>query len=445
MRKANRAESNKQVSGSLPDHDTPPPPAASATPSHETSPRDVETVIETLRPVSSVAISDSVPETSGRFRIVKPLGEGAMGSVYLADDTQLRRPVALNVPRFSADSRSPQGMTARMRVFTCTLLLCLSAGCGPEAEPTQTTDRTADAPTQAVPDPPAESDAESGDRQPPPRKDEATDQQSVSDPAMTPDAAAVRKQLTSAQLALGDPVVNSVDMLLVAIPAGEFQMGSPNSDSSVEDNETPQHPVTITKPFYLGVCEVTQSQYERVMDSRPWQGRIPVKEAPDYPATCLNHDDAVEFCRRLSKREGVEYRLPTEAEWEYACRAGTATTYSFGDDTSRLEQYAWYARNAWNRKTGARYAHRVGTTRPNPWSLYDMHGNVFEWCQDWYARYGSETALSDPAGPQLGTSRVLRGGAFGGNPSNVRSAVRYSVTPAYRHNAAGFRVARTYP
>ena len=348
------------------------------------------------------------------------------------------------------DPESTQGMTARIRVLPCTLLLFLSAGCGSGAEPAQTTERTADAQTQDVPDLPAESDAESGDNQPQPRKDEATDLQSVSSSAMTPDAATVRKQITSAQLVLGDPVVNSVDMMLVAIPAGEFQMGSPNSDSSAEDNETPQHQVKITKPFYLGVYEVTQSQYERVMESRPWQGsnleeaqgRIHVREDPDYPATCLSHDEAVEFCRRLSTLEGVEYRLPTEAEWEYACRAGTTTTYSFGDDASTLEQYAWYDRNAWN--TGERYAHRVGRTRPNFWSLYDMHGNVFEWCRDWYAPYGSEKALSDPLGPRLGKSRVQRGGAFGGNPSNVRSAVRYFARSAYRHSATGFRVARTY-
>jgi len=256
--------------------------------------------------------------------------------------------------------------------------------------------------------------------------------------------------MTPAQLALGDPVINSVDMLLVPIPAGSFQMGSPDSDSRAEDNERPQHPVTITKPFYLGAYEVTQSQYERVMDSRPWrgsnlkaaQGRIPLREDPDSPAMCLSHADAVEFCRRLSTREGMEYRLPTEAEWEYACRAGTTTTYSFGDDVPALEQYAWYGRNAYD--IGERYAHRVGSKRPNSWSLYDMHGNVFEWCQDWYARYGSEKELSDPPGPRLGRSRVSRGGAYGGKPSNVRSAVRYFTRPDYRHSSSGFRVARTY-
>jgi formylglycine-generating enzyme required for sulfatase activity len=149
----------------------------------------------------------------------------------------------------------------------------------------------------------------------------------------------------------------------------------------------------------------------------------------------------VEFCRRLSKQEDVEYRLPTEAEWEYACRAGTTTAYSFGDDESKLGQYAWYRKNAWD--IGEEYAHRVGQKLPNPWGLYDMHGNVWEWCQDWYGPYGSEKVVSDPMGPAQGEGRVLRGGSFSYLSSVVRSASRYYNLPVYRSDSLGFRAART--
>ncbi len=256
-----------------------------------------------------------------------------------------------------------------------------------------------------------------------------------------PDAATVKKHMTPAQLALGDPVVNSVGMLLVPIPAGEFQMGSPESETDRYDNET-QHKVKVTRPFHLGVFEITQQQYEKVMGTRPWQGRPNVKEGPDYPATYVNWNDAVAFCRKLSKQEGVEYRLPTEAEWEYACRAGTTTAYGFGDDASKLEQYTWYRENYWD--VGEEYAHRVGRKLPNPWGLYDMHGNVFEWCQDWYAPYASAKVVSDPMGPAQGEDRLLRGGAFNFQPGGVRSANRNSGRPGGRYSSLGFRLARTY-
>jgi formylglycine-generating enzyme required for sulfatase activity len=244
--------------------------------------------------------------------------------------------------------------------------------------------------------------------------------------------------------------VNSIGMKLTLIPAGEFQMGSPDSEPDrtlaspylPHDDET-QHLVKISKPFYLGVYEVTQQQYEKVMGTRPWQGEEYVKEGPDYPAVDVIHDDAVEFCRRLSKQEGVEYRLPTEAEWEYACRAGTTTAYSFGDDESKLGQYAWYDKNAWH--IGEEYAHRVGQKLPNPWGLYDMHGNVWERCQDWYGPYGSEKVVSDPAGPAEGGRRVLRGGAFlDSPPSYVRSAYRFNARTGGGDIHFGFRAARTY-
>jgi formylglycine-generating enzyme required for sulfatase activity len=243
---------------------------------------------------------------------------------------------------------------------------------------------------------------------------------------------------------LGVPVeyTNSIGMKLTLIPAGEFQMGSPDSDSAALDREKPQHLVKITKPFYLAVHEVTQQQYEKVMEARPWQGKTWVKEGPDYPASYVSHDHAVEFCRRLSKQEGVEYRLPTEAEWEYACRAGTTTAYSFGDDEAKLGQYAWYGKNAWD--VGEEYAHRVGQKLPNRWGLYDMHGNAWEWCQDWWGPYGSEKVVSDPLGPAQGYGRVLRGGSFNARTSYVRSANRNINHPDPRNYGFGFRAARTY-
>jgi len=158
--------------------------------------------------------------------------------------------------------------------------------------------------------------------------------------AETLDATTVKGTMTPAQLALGDPIVNSVGMILVPIPAGEFMMGSEDSEESAPFGEKPQHLVKITKPFYMGVFEVTQQQYERVMVDRPWHGKNNVQDEPDNPATYMNWTDAAAFCRKLSEKENVEYRLPTEVQWEYACRAGTTTPYSFGDDSSELEKYA---------------------------------------------------------------------------------------------------------
>jgi formylglycine-generating enzyme required for sulfatase activity len=230
---------------------------------------------------------------------------------------------------------------------------------------------------------------------------------------------------------------NSIGMKMVLIPPGEFTMGSP-----ARGNEKPQHLIRITKPFYLSVYEITQQQYAKVMGTRPWQGKQYVQDGPDNPATYVSWHDAVEFCRKLSQQEGVEYRLPTEAQWEYACRAGTTTAYSFGDDVSQLGQYAWYLKNAWD--SGEKYAHGVGQKLPNRWGLFDMHGNVWEWCQDWNAPYGSKKALTDPLGPAQGNSRVLRGGSFHLGSQFARSANRNDNNPGNRSVSNGFRVARTY-
>ena len=252
---------------------------------------------------------------------------------------------------------------------------------------------------------------------------------------------------------LGVPVqiTDSVGMKFNLIPPGEFTMGSPKSEPGRSDVET-QHLVKITKPFYLSAYEVTQAQYERVMDKSPsyfsalGKGKDDVSgDTSQLPVEQVNWHEAVAFCGKPSDDEGVEYRLPTEAEWEYACRAGTTTTYSFGNNVSQLGEYAWHNGNSNNT------THPVGELKPNAWGLFDMHGNVFEWCQDWYGSYEYGPyerlrAASDPTGAASGSGRVSRGGAFCVNPGVVRAATRtMDDSPAGRHPFIGFRLARTIP
>ena len=235
---------------------------------------------------------------------------------------------------------------------------------------------------------------------------------------------------------LGVPVqiTNPLGIKLNLIPPGEFMMGSPESEEGRFSNET-QHRVKITKPFYLSAHEVTQEQYERVMGSNPSSSTGDTK-----PVERVSWNDAVAFCGKLSDEEGVEYRLPTEAEWEYACRAGTTTAYSFGDDVAQLGEYAWYGKNS------ELITYPVGEKLPNAWGLFDMHGNVVEWCQDWYGDYDLQV-VSDPIGPASGDhGRVLRGGAFNLLPKFVRAALRVTnLVPDDRRPSRGFRLARTYP
>ena len=210
---------------------------------------------------------------------------------------------------------------------------------------------------------------------------------------------------------------------MVWIEPGTFQMGSPDG----YPQERPAHSVTISQGFYLGKYEVTQEQWEGVMGTRPWQGQDFVRSGSDYPAVYVSWDDAQEFIRRLNTSLGLNvYRLPTEAEWEYACRAGTTTRWSFGDNESELRDYAWYRDNVWSVGRERLYARIVGTKLANPWGLYDMHGNVEEWMQDWYDRDYYRVSLSvDPAGPSSsGWGRVLRGGHFLSLSTGTRSAYR---------------------
>jgi formylglycine-generating enzyme required for sulfatase activity len=233
-------------------------------------------------------------------------------------------------------------------------------------------------------------------------------------------------------------LVNSIGMKFALIQPGEFLMGSPNTAPRAQGLEKPQYRVRITKPFYFGVYEVTQAQYEQVVGINP-----SVFKGESRPVESVSLDDAEWFCQRLERlpeerSAGRIYRLPWEAEWEYACRAGTTSEYSFGDSEGDLGNYAWYDENS-NRVT-----HPVGQKRPNPWGLYDMHGNVWEWCQDWYRDYVAH-AVDDPRGTVHASHRVSRGGCWRQNAEYSRSACRYRWTPSDRYDHLGFRVVLNAP
>ena len=225
-------------------------------------------------------------------------------------------------------------------------------------------------------------------------------------------------------------------MKLALLPAGEFTMGSPRGQTDRGDDEGPPHKVTLAAPFHMGATEVTQGQWQAVMNTQPWENQPHAKAGPDYAAGYISWDDAAAFCAALSQKTGRAVRLPTEAEWEYACRAGTATAYCFGDDASGLGGCAWYKGNAWD--ADEKYAHPAGAKTPNAWGLRDMHGNVWEWCADWYAP--DAYAKADAGGPAAGTQRVLRGGSWYDTPQYCRAANRARSAPGDRANDHGFRV-----
>lgn len=247
-------------------------------------------------------------------------------------------------------------------------------------------------------------------------------------------------------------ITNTIGMKLKLIPAGDFMMGATRSSSQLAslfktaaeyfDDESPRHRVRIGKPFYLQTTEVTQGQWESVMKTSPWSSKDYVKEGGEYAASYVSWNDAVEFCRKLSVKEGVEYRLPREAEWEYGSRGGSTSMYSFGDRLGSLERNAWFSENAVG--VGDIYAHRVGQKRPNGFGLYDMHGNVYEWCSDWFSKdYYKSSPAFDPEGPSAGTFRVFRGGGWGDSPRNLRSAFRFPGPSDDRGSRIGFRVLRS--
>jgi formylglycine-generating enzyme required for sulfatase activity len=221
---------------------------------------------------------------------------------------------------------------------------------------------------------------------------------------------------------------NRIGMEFVLIPAGEFQMGS--NDGA--DDEKPVHRVRITRPFYLGKYPVTQTQWETVMGNNPSR----FAGEPTRPVEKVSWDGTQEFLRRLGEKEKkYRYRLPTEAEWEYAARAGSTAKYCFGDDAEQLGQYAWYDKNA--RGT----PHPVGKLKPNAWGVYDVHGNVWEWVNDWFDEaYYQKSPTDDPQGPADGQHRVLRGGSYLDDAWIARCAFRDGCDPYFVDDDYGFRV-----
>ncbi len=257
----------------------------------------------------------------------------------------------------------------------------------------------------------------------------------------------------------GEVVTNSIGMKLVSIPAGEFQMGAPGGEYKAFSDERPQHSVRITRPFYLGVYEVTQAEYEQVMGTNPSEfkythsnmlvnGLLPDRDTGQFPVDSVSWNEAVEFCRRLSafseeKAAGHMYRLPTEAEWEYACRAGTTTPFHFGSQLNGREANSDGAAYGTPQKgPNLHRSTKVGSYAPNAFGLYDMHGNVNEWCEDWDGPYTLAT-VSDPTGPASGSMRVFRGGSWKDWSGNCRSAARNKHSPGSQGSLLGFRVAMT--
>jgi len=232
----------------------------------------------------------------------------------------------------------------------------------------------------------------------------------------------------------------------VWIPPGTFDMGSNYGDS----DEKPVHRVTV-RDFHIGKYEITNAQYKAFLDAsgydgtaeadsdylKHFRGKSNMSTEDNHPIVWVSWKNAVAYCRWLSEQTGKRYRLPTEAEWEYACRAAAKTRYSFGDSESSLGDYAWHSSNSGSK------THEVGSKKPNAWGLYDMHGNVWEWCADWYDKnYYSKSPEVDPQGPTSGQSRVLRGGSWCDSPDSLRSANRNWGFPDYTDSYYGFRVAR---
>jgi formylglycine-generating enzyme required for sulfatase activity/serine/threonine protein kinase len=259
---------------------------------------------------------------------------------------------------------------------------------------------------------------------------------------------------------------NSIGMKLAPIPPGKFWMGSSATESRrhKDGREEPQHEVEITRPFYLGVHEVTVGQFRAfvqatgykteaetnggalVRDAREKKAKFTLdpnaywenptfEQTDNEPVVCVSWNDACAFCAWLSRKERQTYVLPTEAQWEYCCRAGSQTTFGFGDDVQQLADHAWYLRNS-ELKT-----HPVGQKAPNAWGLADMHGNAWEWCHDWYERdYYQRSPRQDPPGPAEGETRVMRGGAIYVTVNPCRAAFRGNFPPSQRNPDFGFRV-----
>ena len=216
-------------------------------------------------------------------------------------------------------------------------------------------------------------------------------------------------------------VINGVEFAFRWCPPGTFTMGSPTDEEDRDSDET-QHEITLTKGFWMMETEVTQKQWKAVMGSLPDCGF----KGDNLPVERVSWNDCQEFCEKCSAL-GLPVQLPTEAQWEYACRAGSTGAYA-----GNLDEMAWYGSNSGSK------THPVGTKKANAWGLYDMHGNVWEWCQDWYGDYPSGS-VTDPTGPSNGSSRVYRGGSWLNFAWICRSAFRGSLDPGLQSNDLGFR------
>ena len=255
----------------------------------------------------------------------------------------------------------------------------------------------------------------------------------------------------------GDLITNSIGMKLALIPPGEFSMGSPSTESGRTELEQ-QHRVRLTRPMYVGVYEVTQGEYEKVMGQNPsyfspngpGKDKASGQDTSRFPVESVTWDQARDFCTRLSalpeeKAASRVYRLPTEAEWEYACRAGTTGPFSFGSQLSGPEAnygFGAYGTSPKGPKLGRPTT--VGSYPPNTFGLCDMHGNVWEWCEDWFGYYPA-SKVDNPTGPQDGTSRIVRGGSWGSVAEHCRSAFRRIVKPTVSERFIGFRVVFSPP
>ncbi len=220
---------------------------------------------------------------------------------------------------------------------------------------------------------------------------------------------------------------SSVSLEMVWIPEGTFWMGSLESEEDRDDVEGPVHEVDLDG-FWMGKYEVTQEQYQAIMGNNPSHFK-----GAKNPVEQVSWDDVMEFCRKLSSRTGQTFTLPTEAQWEYACRAGSKTRFHFGDSDSQLGDYAWFAGNS------GRQTRPVAQKRPNAFGLNDMHGNLWEWCADWFGSYTSGRK-KNPAGPASGSARVFRGGGGFVSTGDCRSAIRHGLLPEDRDDSLGFRI-----
>ena len=234
--------------------------------------------------------------------------------------------------------------------------------------------------------------------------------------------------------------MNHVGIELIRIPSGRCRVGALHGDPDAEDNEFPAHEVEIPHAFYLGSTPITRGQYEAFA---PYELRPHSAFQAEHAVNWISWEAAEAWISRLNASRPLaelcaRYRLPSEAEWEYACRAGTSTRFYYGDDPgfTRLGEHAWFADNAWD--AGAQHPHPVGLKRPNAFGLYDMHGNVWEWTSDGWASYGALIAHGDRVRNR--ETRVLRGGAFCHAARYIRASDRDHYEPSYRHYYTGFRV-----